>query len=94
MKRVKRLTKRERKDLDPTRPEQPQQQSHQHIHCIACGRHIEPAEFNAFPPKSVYLTCEHKHDFPSCADCQVTARYLIAEHERTGNAVQMAQAWH
>ncbi|HEY8943297.1 MAG TPA: hypothetical protein VIM73_03500 [Polyangiaceae bacterium] len=93
MKRVKRLTKRERKDLEPNRSAQPHN-AHAHIHCIACGRHIDPSEFNSFPPKSVYLTCDHRHDFPSCGDCQVTARYLIAEHERTGNPVQAAQAWH
>lgn len=93
MKREKRLTKREKRDLDPTRPERAAR-NHAHIHCIACGRHIEPSEFGTFPPKSVYLTCDHKHDFPACADCQVTARYLVAEHERTGNPVQAAQAWH
>lgn len=93
MKREKRLSKRERKDLNPVQVA-PQTQQREHIHCIACGRHLDPKEFNSFPPKSVYLTCDHKHDFPSCGDCQVTARYLIAEHERTGNPVQVAQAWH
>jgi hypothetical protein len=93
MKREKRLTKRERKDADPTRETRVNRPA-EHIHCIACGRHIEPKEFTSFPPKSVYLQCDHKHDFPSCAECQVTARYLIAEHERTGSPVQVAQAWH
>lgn len=93
MKREKRLTKRERRELDPTRGQRTTQTA-EHIHCIACGRHIDPTEFTSFPPKSVYLQCEHKHDFPACNDCQVTARYLIAEHERTGNPVQIAQAWH
>lgn len=92
MKRVKRPTKRERRDLDPNRPVSGQNQKH--IHCIACGRHIEESEFNTFPPQSLNLTCEHKHDFPCCSGCQVTARYLILEHERTGNPVQAARNWH
>jgi len=90
MKREKRLTKKERRAISPSAP---QQHSH-HIHCIACGRHMEPEEFQGTSPRGVYLTCDHKSQFPSCTDCQVTARYLIAEHDRTGKAVNMAQAWH
>lgn len=93
MKREKRQTKRERRETDPTRANRAQAKA-AHIHCIACGRHIESDEFTSFPPKSVYLKCDHQHDFPACSDCQVTARYLIAEHERTGNPVQAAGAWH
>jgi hypothetical protein len=92
MKREKRLTKRERRALDPNRPSGPQ--GNAHIHCIACGRHIDPPEFTGTAPKAVYLACEHNSRFPSCVDCQVTARYLIAEHDRTGNPVSAAQAWH
>jgi len=93
MKREKRLTKREQKSNDPKRPQQ-KGQGGQHIHCIACGRHMEPAEFSTMPPKAVYLVCDHDARFPSCAECQVTARYLIAEHDRTGNPVQAVSAWH
>jgi hypothetical protein len=93
MKREKRMTKRERRALDPQRPAGPQG-NNAHIHCIACGRHIDPPEFSGPTPKSVYLSCEHNSRFPACADCQVQARYLIAEHDRTGNAVAAAQAWH
>ena len=93
MKREKRLTKRERNATDPTHGQR-KQQGTAHIHCIACGRHIDPGEFTSMPPKSVYLVCEHDSRFPSCADCQVTARYLIAEHDRTGKAVQSVSAWH
>lgn len=92
MKREKRLTKRERRALDPARPAAPQGGAH--IHCIACGRHIDPPEFTGTSPKAVYLACEHNSRFPACLDCQVTARYLIAEHDRTGNPVATAQAWH
>ena len=93
MKREKRLTRREKKQADPTRIARLARTA-EHIHCIACGKHLDPAEFTSFPPKSVFLQCDHKHDFPSCIDCQVTARYLIAEHERTGQPVQAAHAWH
>lgn len=91
MKREKRLTKRERRALDPSRPVA---NAGGHIHCIACGRHIEPQEFSGVSPSAVYLACDHNSRFPSCADCQVTARQLIAEHDRTGNPVMTAQAWH
>ncbi|MGC4088446.1 MAG: hypothetical protein QM756_11230 [Polyangiaceae bacterium] len=93
MKREKRLSKREKRALDPNRPVGPQG-GNAHIHCISCGRHINPPEFGGTSPTAVYLTCEHQSRFPACTDCQVNARYLIAEHDRTGNAVAAAQAWH
>jgi hypothetical protein len=65
-----------------------------HIHCVACGRHMESEEFTAMPPRALYLTCDHGSEFPSCSDCQVTARYLIAEHDRTGKPIAKASAWH
>jgi hypothetical protein len=91
MKREKRLTKREKK-----------QQSgggggghdHNHIHCIACGRHIDPNEFGTAPPSAMVITCEHKSQFASCTGCEVTARYLVAEHDRTGKPVNAAAAYH
>lgn len=91
MKREKRLSKRERRALDPSRAPA---QGGGHIHCISCGRHIEPAEFAGLSPSAVYLACEHNSRFPACTDCQVAARHLIAEHDRTGNPVAAAQAWH
>ncbi|MFO7180001.1 MAG: hypothetical protein DIU78_014990 [Pseudomonadota bacterium] len=93
MKRAKRLTRKERKNLDPTRAERLRRNA-PHIHCIACGRHIDPSEFTSLPPRAVELTCNHGTQFPSCADCQVTARYLIAEHDRLGSPVARAPAWH
>ena len=89
MQRKKRLTKRERKDLSPATP---QQQAH--IHCIACGRHLDPQEFTAAPPTANYLICEHQSRFPACVDCEVVARGLIADHDRTGKPIQQAAAWH
>ncbi|HWA74996.1 MAG TPA: hypothetical protein VG937_21805 [Polyangiaceae bacterium] len=93
MKREKRLTKKERLALDPNRAQRVNA-SAAHIHCISCGRHIDPPEFNATPPTALYLVCEHKSSFPACTECQVAARYLIAEHDRTGNPVASASAWH
>ena len=89
MKREKRLTKRERKEQSPGTPHQ-----HAHIHCIACGRHLDPQEFTAAPPSASYLICEHQSRFPACVDCEVVARSLIAEHDRTGKPIQQAAAWH
>jgi len=91
MKREKRLTKRERKALAPQKPVAAPQQS-QHIHCIACGRHIEPSEFQS--ADAVMLRCQHGSTFPSCAECRPQATQLLAEHDRTGQAVRTASAWH
>jgi hypothetical protein len=93
MKREKRTTKRERKAHNPPAPRPPVAEG-QHIHCIACGRHLDAQEFDGATATAMYLECDHKSRFPSCSECQVTARYLIAEHDRTGNPVAVAQAWH
>ena len=90
MKREKRLTKREKKDQDGAG----HKHDNTHIHCIACGRHIDPNEFSQVPPGALVITCEHKSQFPSCANCEVTARYLVAEHDRTGKPVNSAAAYH
>jgi hypothetical protein len=90
MQRKKRLTKRERKDLTPGTASQ----QAAHIHCIACGRHLDAEEFTAAPPSARYLTCDHQSRFPACVSCDVAARGLIAEHDRTGKPVAQAQAWH
>jgi hypothetical protein len=90
MKREKRLTKREKKEQSGGGA----QDHAKHIHCIACGRHIDPSEFSLAPPSALIITCEHKSQFPACANCEVTARYLVAEHDRTGKAVNSAAAYH
>jgi hypothetical protein len=90
MKREKRLTKRERKAQGGGG----QQHDHTHIHCIACGRHIDPNEFSGAPPSAMVITCEHKSQFPACTGCEVTARYLVAEHDKTGKPVKSAAAYH
>lgn len=99
MKRTKRLTKRERKALDPSykagpNPSQQQQQQQGHIHCVACGRHIDPDEFDGSPATATWLACDHGSQFPSCVGCIVQAETLIAAHDRTGEPVKAANAWH
>jgi hypothetical protein len=91
MKRAKQLTKRERKALAPPRPGGGA--SAQHIHCIACGRHIDAAEFDA-PASAKMLRCNHGSRFPACATCEGAATARIAEHDRSGQNVQLATAWH
>ena len=90
MKREKRLTKREKKERNGGGHKHEQG----HIHCIACGRHIDPNEFSQASPSAIVITCEHKSQFPACANCEVTARYLVAEHDRTGKPVNSAAAYH
>ena len=94
MKREKRLTKREQKAVRGPRPGSAQAQN-QHIHCVACGRHLDPAEFQAAPrPTAVVLRCRHGSQFPSCVECTANSQALLDEHDRTGQAVQTAGAWH
>ena len=92
MKRPKTLTKRERKALAPARPAAAAPQG-RHIHCIACGRHIDPHEFNA-PATATSIACQHRSTFPSCVECVGRAKELLAEHDRTGQPVRTASAWH
>jgi hypothetical protein len=51
MKKKKRLTKRERKELEGKKGGAPR-----HIHCIACGRHLDPGEFTASPVTAKHIT--------------------------------------
>lgn len=92
MKREKRLTKRERKAA--VGGGQPHEHDHEmHIHCIACGRHIEPAEFED-PVTAKVIACDHGSQFVSCVGCETRTRALLAEHDRTGKPVKTAAAWH
>lgn len=95
MKRTKRLTKREKKALDPRRAAASGAQAqHQHIHCIACGRHLDAAEFDGPPASATYITCDHGSQFPTCVTCIVQSQMLVAAHDRTGQPVKVAGAWH
>lgn len=94
MKRKPQLTKRERKAMNPNpRPAQAQGHDHQHIHCIACGKHLDPSEFEA-PATATTITCDHGSTFAACTMHVPQAQALIAEHDRTGQPVRTAQAWH
>ncbi|AUX47363.1 hypothetical protein SOCE26_088820 [Sorangium cellulosum] len=94
MKREKRLTKRERKALAPARPAAAAGgHQHQHIHCVACGKHLDAVQFGA-QGTATWITCQHKSTFASCVECVDMSRRLLAEHDRTGKPVQSAPAWH
>ena len=94
MKRMPKLTKRERKALAPTRPQGAgHQHDHGHIHCIACGRHLDPADFDA-PATAAVITCDHGSNFPSCVGCMPQAMAAVKEHDRTNQPVRTASAWH
>jgi hypothetical protein len=93
MKREKQLTKRERKAARGAGPSGANPRDTQHIHCVACGRHIDPSEFNA-PATAERVACQHRSQFPSCVACVERTRALLAEHDRTGQAVKTAAAWH
>jgi hypothetical protein len=89
MKRQKTLTKRERKALKP-RPAQAH--NHQHIHCVACGRHIDPEEMRDDGAR--FVACKHGSQFASCAEHIAETQALLDEHDRTGQPVKTAGAWH
>ena len=92
MKREKRLTKKEKK-AGKAPVSNAGGGGEQHIHCIACGRHLDPAEFDD-PATATVVTCEHKTSFPSCIGCVTPAKALLAEHDRTGKPVKIAGAYH
>jgi hypothetical protein len=94
MKRMPKLTKRERKAMSPARPQAaPHQHDHGHIHCIACGRHLNESDFDA-PATATVITCDHGSNFPSCVACMPQAMAAVKEHDRTNQPVQTASAWH
>jgi hypothetical protein len=90
MKRKPQLTKKERKALKGPGPGAPQGQ---HIHCIACGIHLDPAQFDA-PASAAVIRCQHGTQFASCTRCVESSKRLLEEHDRTGQAVKSASAWH
>ncbi len=93
MKRQKRMTKRERKAQDPHHRPGPNT-SHQHIHCISCGRHIDAAEMNASPATATIITCDHGSQFACCVGCIGDAEKRVADHDRNNEPVKTASAWH
>jgi hypothetical protein len=93
MKREKRLTKRERKALAPAPAAHAHDHEHHHIHCVACGRHLDVEMFDP-PEVAVFIRCEHLTEFPSCVGCASRTKELLTEHDRTGQPVKTAGAWH
>jgi len=102
MKREKRTTKKERKaaaggpvqgGLRTAAPNAGHQHEHAHIHCIACGKHLDPDDFGEAQGATFYR-CQHGSDFPHCVGCAARAKQLVDEHDRTGKAVQKVAAVH
>lgn len=101
MKRKPVLTKREKKTLEPPRapraapePSAPSDEGQRHVHCVSCGRHIDPSEFAGEPPKAVILACQHETRFAACLGCVDAAQSLLDEHDRLNLPVKSAPAWH
>jgi hypothetical protein len=86
----KRLTKRERKALQPAQAAT----SEEHIHCVACGAHLHAEQFTGRPSTARFLRCRHGSRYASCEGCVKEATRRLAEHDRTGQAVNTAPAWH
>jgi hypothetical protein len=97
MKREKKLTKKERQAITGKGPAGVKATAGggggQHIHCVACGRHIDAEEFDN-PATATYVKCAHGSTFASCVGCQTPAQKLLDEHDRTGQPVKAAGAWH
>jgi hypothetical protein len=94
-KRAPKLTKREKKAAAPAKTANAgggHAHDHGHIHCIACGRHLDPQEFER--GSAVVVKCQHGSQFPSCSACELTSQRLLDEHDRTGQPVKTAGAWH
>ena len=72
-----------------------------HLHCVACGKHLETvgeaqarAAQGLGAPMWAEVRCAHGSLFHACFGCVPQARILLDEHDRTGNAVRAASAWH
>jgi hypothetical protein len=86
------LTKRERKAISGKGPSG-HDHSH-HIHCVACGVHLDPAQFATSPSSAVWVTCQHSSRFASCVGCVTETQRRLDEHDRTGRPVDAAPALH
>ena len=92
MKRKPVLTRRERKAQARARAATPGH-DHKHIHCIACGKHLDEADFEP-PATATIITCDHGSNFPSCVKCMPQSMELVKEHDRTNQPVKVKAAWH
>jgi hypothetical protein len=90
----KRLTKRERKALEGKGNTRSVEHGHEHIHCVACGKHLDGMQFTARPATAQWLTCQHGSRFAACTGCVAEGQRRLDEHDRTGQSVNAAAAWH
>lgn len=89
---------------DPTLaaiPPAPSVPAGSHIHCIACGKHLDTAgEARDRAAKGIKsnlwmsIRCAHGSEFYACMGCLPKARAILEEHDRTGAAPRVASAWH
>ena len=93
VKREKQLTKKERKALKGP-PAVVHQHEPAHIHCVACGRHLDEVEFTEKPARAVMLRCRHGSKFPSCTACRSESQRRLDTHDIMGRPVEQAAAWH
>ena len=90
----KRLTKRQRQELVGKGPSGTANTESKHIHCIACGRHIDPSELSAGSASATRITCKHGSRFAACTACVPEAQARLDEHDRSGQPPRIASAWH
>jgi len=93
-KSAKRLTKRQRQELLGKGPSGIPSSESKHIHCVACGRHIDPTELSARPASATRLTCKHGSRFAACLGCVPEAQRRLDEHDSSGQPPRIATAWH
>lgn len=86
----KRLTKRQRKALEG----KGSSGAPEHVHCVACGAHLHEHQFTGRPSTARWVKCQHGSRYGCCEGCVDETRRRLEEHDRTGNAVQTASAWH
>jgi hypothetical protein len=88
---------------DPSNPiaARPQQDPGAHLHCVACGKHLDTVgEASKRAAQGLQnnlwmaVRCAHGSEWVSCMGCLEKAQQLLDEHDRTGNAVRSAAAWH
>jgi hypothetical protein len=92
VKRQPRVTKREKKKLAPQATTHADEH-HDHIHCTACGKHIEVEDFDA-PATALWLKCQHGSEFSACVGCKDVTQRMLDEHDRTGEPVKFAPSFH
>ena len=86
----KRLTKRQRKELEGKGAG-----GHdEHVHCVACGRHLHAEQFTGRPSTARWMRCRHGSRYGSCIGCVAETKRRLDEHDRSGRPVETTAAWH